>query len=284
MGTSRGRKGTGLAENGDGARLKDKPMTRDELAVWARHLLADFDSLRPWRSFVPPDELTPEQAYALQGEVARLRQDRGERIIGYKIGCTSRAIQDQLGIREPIFARVFDTGCIPAGPRLSHARFANLAIEGELAIRLSRDLPRGPLSDEESIAAVESVFPVIELHHYVLPVNSHPVATLIASGGMHAGFVNPVEETTCSGRVPVVNELEVAIDDRLVGMTREPWTMGGPATTLRWLTARLAEWGLHLLAGQVILTGSALPLFAVEPGSRVVAEARPLGRSSVEID
>jgi 2-oxopent-4-enoate/cis-2-oxohex-4-enoate hydratase len=60
--------------------------------------------------------------------------------------------------------------------------------------------------------------------------------------------------------------------------------MGGPVTTLRWLTAHLAEWGLPLLRGQVILTGSALPLFPVEPGSRVTAEARSIGRSSVAID
>ncbi len=60
--------------------------------------------------------------------------------------------------------------------------------------------------------------------------------------------------------------------------------MGGPATALRWLTARLAERGLHLRRKHVILTGSALPLFPVKPGSRVVAEACPLGMSLVEID
>jgi 2-keto-4-pentenoate hydratase len=212
-----------------------------------------------------------------------LRVDRGERVIGYKIGCTSRAIQDQLGISEPIFGRVFDTGCLPTGPRLSHASYANLAIEGELAIRLAEDLPHGPLSDEEYTGAIGSVFPVIELHHYVLPMNGSPVAALIASGGMHAGLVLAVQETTCPGRVPVVKELDVTVNDHLVGMTREPWTMGGSATTLRWLTARLAEWGLQLLRGQVILTGSALPLFPVKPGARVVAEARPLGKSFVEI-
>jgi 2-keto-4-pentenoate hydratase len=259
-------------------------MSGDELAVWARYLLTDLDARRPWRSFVPPDGLTPERAYALQGEVAWLREARGERVIGYKIGCTSRAIQDQLGIREPIFGRVFDTGCIPAGPRLSLASYANLAIEGELAIRLSRDLPRSPLSEEEYTGAIGSVFPVIELHHHVLPMNGHPLAALIASGAMHAGLVLAEQEMRCSGRVPVVNELDVTINDRLVGMTREPWTMGGPATTLRWLTARLAEWGLQLLRWQVILTGSALPLFPVKPGSRVVAEACPLGMSSVAID
>src|SRR4051794_10183118 len=50
----------------------------------------------------------------------------------------------------------------------------------------------------------------------------------------------------CSGRIPVLDKLEVAIDNRVVGTTREPWTMGGPATTLRWLTAsfRPARLGL----------------------------------------
>ena len=259
-------------------------MSRNELRDWARCLLADFDARRPWASFVPPDGLTPERAYAIQGEVARLREDRGERIIGYKIGCTSRAIQDQLGIREPIFGRIFDTGCFPAGSRLGHASYANLAIEGELALRLVRELPRGLLSDEEVTEAIGSVFSVIELHHYVLPVNGHPVAALIASGGLHAGLVLAGHETTCAGGVPLIRTLEVAIDDRSAGMTSAPWTMGGPVESVRWLMTRLAAWGLPLQHGQVILTGSALPLFTVAPGSRVVAKARPLGMSWAEID
>ena len=158
------------------------------------------------------------------------------------------------------------------------------AIEGELAIRLSRDLPLDPLTDEEYTRAIGSVFPVIELHHYVLPVDGPAVAPLIASSGMQAGVVLPARETACSDGVPAISELDVTIDDRVVGTTQEPWTMGGPAATLRWLSARLAESGLQLLRGQLILTGSALPLFPVKPGSRVVALARPLGMSCVEID
>jgi 2-keto-4-pentenoate hydratase len=250
----------------------------------AQRMLADYDARTPGQLVGEPLDLTATQAYALQAEIARLREHRGERVIGYKIGCTSRPIQVQLGVEGPIFGRLFDTGCHPSGVHLPCAHYANLAIEGELAIRLSQDLPRRPLSDEEYAGAVGSVFPVIELHHYVLPVNGHPVAALIASGGMHAGLVLAVRETTCSGRVPMVKDLDVTINDRLAGMTREPWTMGGPATTLRWLTARLAEWGLQLRRGQVVLTGSALPLFPVKPGSRIVAEARPLGMSAVEID
>ena len=259
-------------------------MSPEDLTEWSRRLMADHDALRPWQSFVPPFGMTPDQAYALQGEVARLREARGERIIGYKIGCTSRAIREQLGIREPIFGRLFDTGCFPSGSHLDHARFARPAIEGELAIRLSRDLPREPFSDEDYDGAVESIFPVIELHHYFLPSQGRPLIGLIASGGMHAGFVLPERERPRPGEIPHIQGLAVDINDRRVGTTAEPWTMGGPASTLRWLSTRLAECGLSLRPGQVILTGSALPLFPVGPGTRTTVEAHPLGRSLVEID
>ena len=265
--------------------MSSPPDPSSVVSLWAKQWLADFDVLRPWRTFVTLGDLTPKSAYALQGEVARLRENRGEHVIGYKIGCTSRVIQDQLGIREPIFARIFDTGCYTSECcRLDHLRFANLAVEGELAIRLSRGLPGGPLSDTAYVDAIESVFPVIELHHFQLPANQHPLAPLIASGGMHAGFVCNGGEVRCSDGVPVVESLEVSIDDVRVGLTADPWAMGGPAEALRWLSGRLAEWGLQLLPGQVILTGSALPLFPVGPASRVVAQARPLGMCSVAID
>jgi 2-keto-4-pentenoate hydratase len=250
----------------------------------ARQMLMDYDAGTPGCSLGDRLDLDTAPAYALQAEVARLRERRGERVIGYKIGCTSRAIRAQLGVDEPIFGRLFDTGCHPSGARLSSARYADPAIEGELAIRLSQDLPLGPRTDEEYTRAIGSVFPVIELHHYVLPRGCRPAAWLIASGGMHAGLVLSTQETTCPGRVPAVEELQVAIDDRPVGVTREPWTMAGPAATLRWLGARLAGWGLPLRRGQVILTGSPLPLFPVGSGSRVVAEARPIGMSRVAID
>jgi 2-keto-4-pentenoate hydratase len=259
-------------------------MSQDELDGWARDLLADLDARRPGGSFAPPEGLTTTRAYALQRAVVRLREGRGERVIGYKVGCTSRVIQEQLGIREPIFGRIFDTGCFPAGARLSWSRFANLAVEGELAIRLSRDLPARPLAEDEYLEAIGSVFPVIELHHYVLPGDRPSASALIVANGMHAGLVLPEREAPCPGTVPAVRELDVHVDDARVGSTADPWTMGGPAATLRWLSIRLDEWGERLAGGQVILTGSPLPLYAVRPVSRVAVEARPLGRTYAEID
>src|SRR6266480_1700850 len=133
----------------------------------ARQMLADYDARTPGQLFGEPLDLTTVQAYALQAEIARLREERGERVIGYKVGCTSRPIQAQLGVKEPIFGRLFDTECQPSGVHLSSARYANLAVEGEIAVRLSRDLLSEPLSAEASREAIALVFPVIELHNYV---------------------------------------------------------------------------------------------------------------------
>ena len=250
----------------------------------ARRMLADYDARTPGRVVDKPLDLTTVQAYALQAEIARLREQRGERVIGYKVGCTSRAIQVQLGVKEPIFGRLFDTECHPSGVHLSTSRFANLAVEGEMAVRLSKDLPSGPLSAEECREAIDEVFPVIELHHYALPGAWPPGEWLIASNGMHAGLVLPEVETRCSGLANVVHNLSVRINEVVVGAVEDAASLIRPIESLRWLAGRLAQFGLRLCEGQLVLTGSPLKLYPVAPGSRIVVEAPALGVSRVEID
>ncbi len=250
----------------------------------ARRMLADYDARTPCRLFSEPIDLTTVQAYALQAEIARLREERGERVIGYKVGCTSRPIQVQLGVKEPIFGRLFDTECHPSGVHLSSARYANLAVEGEMAVRLSKDLPSEPLSAEECREAIAVVFPVIELHHYVLPGTWPPGQWLIASNGMHAGFVLAEAETRCSGLANFARSLSIRINEVVVEAVEDAASLTCPIESLRWLAGRLAQFGLPLCKGQVILTGSPMKLCPVAPGSRIVVEAPPLGASCVEID
>ena len=165
-------------------------MVTEELQRAARLWLDDYDRRGPGQTLREVPALTPSEAYEFQGGVARLRERRGEALVGFKVGCTSRPIREQLGIDGPIFGRLFDTECHRSGVRLSYARYANLAVEGELAVRLSRDLDGAlPLSDEDCAGAIEAVFPVIELHHFALPGAGPPGPELIAHNGMQAGFV-----------------------------------------------------------------------------------------------
>jgi 2-keto-4-pentenoate hydratase len=216
--------------------------------------------------------------------VGRLREQRGEKVIGYKVGCTSKTIQEQLGVEGPIFGRIFDTGCFRSPARLSHGRYCHLAVEGELAVRLSKDLHGDSPSAEECCKAIAAVFPVIELHHYIIPRAWGAVQWLIASNGMHAGFVSAEAGPDRSGLANDVRSLSIHINEVMVGIAGDPASLICPIESVRWLAGRLAQLGLQLRKGQVVLTGSPLKLFPVAPGSRIVVEAPPLGASCVEID
>ena len=186
-------------------------------------------------------------------------------------------------MREPIFGRIFDTGCFRSGASLSHASFANLAVEGELAVRLGNDVFGPAVSEQACREAIEAVFPVIELHHYVVPKAWSPGQWLIAGGGMHAGFVFEEGSPGCSGLASFAHSLSIRINEVMVGAVGDSESLICPIESLRWLTGRLAQFGLPLRKGQVILTGSPMKLYPVAPGSRIVVEAPPLGTSCVEI-
>ena len=242
-------------------------MEADELRRLAIRQLADYDARTPGQLFSQPVHLTGTQAYALQTEVVRLREQRGEKVIGYKIGCTSKVIQRQLGVDQPIFGRLFASECFRSGARLSFASYANLAVEGEFAVRLARDLSGPDLSQEECLGAIAALFPVIELHHYVLHEARSRGPELIASNGMHAGFVLAEESGHC-GPSELVQSLCIRINGVRVGAVEDSGTFARATESLRWLGGRLAGIGLGLDEGQIILTGSPMPLFPVSPGVR----------------
>ncbi len=254
-------------------------MAATELGHVAQDLLSDYDARTPGQRLAQTPEPTLTEAYTLQGEVAQLRACRGEKVIGYKVGCTSPAIRAQLGVAEPIFGRLFASDCFPCGVSLAQTSYANLAVEGEVAVSLARDLPETALPDQDWRDAIAAVFPVIELHHYVLHPKWSPAAWLIASNGLHAGFVLPEEPAACPQRAPAEARLRVEINGVAVGAA----PVLSPLPSLRWLASRLAACGLALTRGQIILTGSALPLYPVAAGSTIVVDAPPLGQSHAQI-
>jgi 2-keto-4-pentenoate hydratase len=91
------------------------------------------------------------------------------------------------------------------------------------------------------------------------------------------------EEVAYPGLPQSAGGLSIRINGTVVGAVVHPWTMGSPVKSLRWLAARLAEFGLRLERGQTILTGSPMKLYPVTPGSRIVVEAPALGMSRAEI-
>ena len=142
-----------------------KASVTSQIQRWASRQLADYDACQPGTVFAEDVVLDVAQGYELQSAVADLRCDRGERTIGYKVGCTSPAIRAQLGINHCVSGRLYDSGHHASGAVLTRMGFANLAIEGELAVELSHEPNEKDFSGVEIPTCVARVFPVIELHN-----------------------------------------------------------------------------------------------------------------------
>ena len=210
--------------------------------------------------------LSLEDAYAVQAEVASLRAAEGEPVAGYKVGCTGPNVREQFGMDGPVRGFLYETELYPSGSKLSYASYANLAIEGELAVRLGDD------------AEIVRVFPVIELHNYVFRSEPRNLQELIANNGLHAGVVLPATEgTQWRGEEPLTGTLQVEINGRTVEEGPMSGVPGGPVGSVEWLRRNLAAYGLPLRPQQLVLTGTPLGLYPVRPGDSVRVIAKGLG-------
>jgi 2-keto-4-pentenoate hydratase len=189
----------------------------------AARQLADYRARTPGTFFAEEDQsrLSLDGAYAVQGEVASLRAAEGEPVAGYKVGCTGPGVRKQFGMDGPIRGFLYSTELYRSGSKLSHAAYANLAIEGELAVRLGDD------------AEIARIFPVIELHNYVFRSKTPNLQELIANNGLHAGVVLPATEGPGRrGQESLTGMLRVEINSRTLeegSMSGVPGGFGGVA-------------------------------------------------------
>ena len=245
-------------------------MTTSLINEIASGLLADYDAHRPGQIFADPTfTLTLAEAFELQRRVAELRAARGEAVAGYKIGCISEAVRRQLGLDHPAFGHVFATELHPSGTVLNASEFDSLAIEGEFAVRIAGDL------------SIASVFPVIELHNNVF---RGPVLTsqeLIANNALHAGVVLPPGEIQCPEPTELTGAtISVFRNGELLGSAKSDAIPGGPLASLAKVAEHVASTGGALQPGQIVLTGSPLPLYPVRPGDHIVVR----GPESTEVE
>jgi 2-keto-4-pentenoate hydratase len=247
---------------------------------WASRQLADYDARNPGSLFAEGVVLDVAQGYELQSAVAQLRCDRGERIIGYKVGCTSPRIRAQLGINHCVTGRLYDSERHASGAVLSRKGYANLAIEGELAVELSREPTESDFSEAAIPPCVASVVPVVELHNYVMRGERPSAGELIAHNAMHAGFIagRGVSRKNAFGDP----SLAILADDRLLDECEGPALIQTISSSLRWLMEIVRDRHARLRAGQIILTGSIPSLIPIDNDCRIRVDAPPYGSVDLE--
>lgn len=211
--------------------------------------------------------LSLDDAYRVQDRITALRCADGEHVGGYKLGCLGPKIRQTFGMDGPIRGTLFGNEFHRSGISLSCGEFANLAIEGELAVRVG--------SDGEPV----SVFPVIELHHFVLRSEPRLLQELIANNGLNAGVILPAVE---SERVAAEATVAVEINGQVLDHAALWGFAGGLRETLDWLHDHLAANDRVLQPGQIVLAGTQGGMYPVAPGDSV--RVGVAGCERVELD
>ncbi|MDE0124563.1 MAG: hypothetical protein OXN97_08310 [Bryobacterales bacterium] len=238
-------------------------LTDAAVARLARRQLEDYDARRPGTVFAERSApLSEKDGYRIQLATTRLRRSRGESVAGFKIGCVSDAIQTQLGVENPVFGHVYRSEIRASPATLPAGDFCQLGIEGEFAVTLSRDVDDLERLSQEPSRYVASVLPVIELHNFVFRGPKPYAGELIANNALNAGIVVSRRRSDRAGCGRL--RIDVAISDRVSDSAEVD-----PCNFLHALSSRLEAHGIRPRKGDLLLTGSPLPLYLVEPGDSI---------------
>jgi len=223
---------------------------------------AEIDSQQIRQTTSVHDDLTIDDAYVIQAQWLERKLERGETLVGHKIGLTSRAMQQTMNITTPDSGFLTNKMVFEPNDELVAADFCDPKIEIELAFVLATDLAGLDLTVDDVLDATEYVVPAVELiaarsyRRDPATDRTRTVVDTIADNAANAGII-------CGGRKVAPREIDLrwvgALGSRN-GVIEETGVaagvMGHPAKGIVWLARRYAEQGLTLEAGQTILAGS----------------------------
>lgn len=265
------------------------PMTREEIAEAARWLVAARADGRLASGCPLADRLDGEEAgYAVQAAGQELLTSEGfGRLVGYKIGCTNQAVQDQLGVAGPAYSGILAANLHWDQAEIARAELQRPGIECEIAFWVNRaPEPAGAPYDRETIRpCVAACCAALELvdNRYGDP-RATPFGLMIADDFFHAAAV--VGPTVSAWRDLDLAALGGAtmIDGAAAGTGRGANVLGHPLEAMAWLANRLIAQDKSLHGGQVVLTGTLVDPAWLAPGvSQATIEVERLGRASVRL-
>jgi 2-keto-4-pentenoate hydratase/quercetin dioxygenase-like cupin family protein len=203
----------------------------------------------------------------------------GERQIGWKVGFGAPAAMEMLAIDRPLVGFLMERGLLDDGAEVAVGAWTKPMLEAEIAVHLARDVP-GDASWDEVRDAIGGLSAAIELADLDPPPQD--VRAILAGNIFHRHVVlGPVDRDRSTGEGI---DARVLIDDEEVAATDDPAALTGELVEVVRLTAEtLAACDERLRAGEVVITGSALPPQPVAPGQRIEVALGPLGRLSLRL-
>jgi 2-oxo-3-hexenedioate decarboxylase len=224
--------------------------------------------------------LSVADAYAIQALSVLRRLQRGERLVGVKMGLTSRAKMAQVGVNEVTWGRLTDAMRLEEGASLSRAKYVHPRIEPEIAFLLKKDI-YGELTNAEALAAVEAVAPAMEIIDSRYENFKFALGDVIADNSSSSGFVVGAWSTP-DKRFSNLG-LTMEVDGRPVEIGSTAAILGDPIRALI-AAARLAAPALGgLKAGWIVLAGAATAAHPLKVGECVKTTMQNLGSVTIRV-
>lgn len=228
--------------------------------------------------------MTLDEAYAVQAALVGLKRAAGARVIGWKIGLTSRAMQQALAIDTPDSGVLLDDMLSADGATIPAGRFIQPRIEAEIAFVMKAPLTGAGVTRNDVLAATDYVAPSLEIldtriqRQDPATGKARIITDTISDNAANAGIVLGPERHAVD-----------AFDLRWVGaiVTRDgvveetglgAGVLNDPVTGILWLVHRLARYGQGISAGEILLSGSFIRPVEATPGSRFQADFGAFGQ------
>ncbi len=225
--------------------------------------------------------ITIEDAYAISSAVAQHKIKGGAKLIGHKVGLTSKAMQASSQINEPDYGHLLDTMMIADGAKVPHANYCVPRVEVELAFILGRTLKGPGVGLTDVLRATEYVVPAMEIVDARI-VNPRKIFDTVADNGAAAGIVvggRPIGPTDTDlrwvGGIMYRNS-EIEETGLAAGV------LGHPALGVAWLANKLGQMGVALDAGHLVLAGSFTRVVFAQKGDTLHGDFGPLGGVAVQ--
>ena len=231
-----------------------KQLSQKEIDNFSQKILEDYDTKNPGTIFKDKIKISNSDALILQSTVSKLREKRGEEVIGYKIGCVLKETQKKMGFTQPAWGTLWKNELHANGVKLNKKDYSNPAMEAEFGIILSRDLQSENISFEYMLNSIDSIYPLIEIHNLVFHGDAPHGAELLANNAIHAGVVLGPKSNLPN--VNQITDLKLIYDNEVIdSWSGKKWPYDMLSEVI-WLVNEQAKIGNILKKGELILTGA----------------------------
>lgn len=237
---------------------------------------------RAWRTREPIEPLSDAyglqdvaEAYAIQQAWVRLRLATGDRIAGRKIGLTSRAMQQMMGVHEPDYGTLLDSLSVPVYHGVGEVDVGRLLqprVEGEIAFLLNKPL-RGPgVTVQDVFQATEAVAAAIEIVDSRIRDWKIKLVDTVADNASCGAYAIGPWRTRWQDLDLALAGMVLYVDGRIEAVGAGAAALGHPAVCVAWLANKLGEMGEGIDAGDIVLSGALAGAVPVQPGQNVRLE------------